>query len=276
MDTRLYDNWSDDTILPLINFHLASYPTQETGGFTPHQLKYGTEDAKHFILPNQLDLGPGVQANLKLKQLDANLQHIRKLSLEFQTTLAAERASKDKATPSYESGDLIFFNPRENPTDHLETKLSSDWLGPFEVVSQTKNDISVRHVVLNTPHTFHVDRVKPFVGTYKQALDIGRHDQHQFHIVSFNYYTGNPFLRHSMVFNVTFEDGTIDLPYGGDFIYSEQYQYFINATPELFPLRHTAKIASRKISNIEKLTITEFQPGDLAFVNIRIYDGKTS
>jgi hypothetical protein len=24
-------------------------------------------------------------------------------------------------------------------------------------------------------------------------------------------------------FNITFEDGTIDLPYGGDFIYSEQF-----------------------------------------------------
>jgi len=276
MDTRLYDNWSDDAILPLINLHLASYPTEETGGYTPHQLKYGTEDARYFILPDQLQLEPGVQAHLKLKQLDANLQHIRKLSLQFQTTLAQERASKDKSTPSYEPGDLIFFNPREHPTDHLETKLSPDWLGPYEVVEQTKNDISVRHVVLNTPHEFHVDRVKPFIGSYEQALEIARHDQHQFFIVSFNFFTGNPFKRTTMVFNITFEDGTIDLPYGGDFIYSEQFRDYINETPELYPLRYTATISTRNIGNIEKLAITEFQPGMEAYVNIRIYDGKSS
>jgi hypothetical protein len=79
-----------------------------------------------------------------------------------------------------------------------------------------------------------------------------------------------------MVFNITFEDGTIDLPYGGDFIYSEQFRDFINETPELYPLRYTAKISTRNIGNIEKLAITEFQPGMEAYVNIRIYDGKSS
>ena len=60
LDERLYYQWSDDTVLPLINLFLASYPTQETGGFTPLQLKYGTLDATRFILPEQLILAPGV------------------------------------------------------------------------------------------------------------------------------------------------------------------------------------------------------------------------
>jgi hypothetical protein len=42
LDERLVDKWSDDTVLPLINFALCSYPSSETGGFTPFQLKYGT------------------------------------------------------------------------------------------------------------------------------------------------------------------------------------------------------------------------------------------
>ena len=40
LDGRLYDRWSDDTVLPLINLHLASYPTEETGGYTPMQHHY--------------------------------------------------------------------------------------------------------------------------------------------------------------------------------------------------------------------------------------------
>ena len=54
LDERLYDSWSDDTVLPLINLHLASYPTAETGGYTPLQLKYGTDancECKLVYLP---------------------------------------------------------------------------------------------------------------------------------------------------------------------------------------------------------------------------------
>ena len=51
MDERLVKQWSDDSVFPLINFALASYPTSEAGGYTPFQLKYGTEDAQYFKLP---------------------------------------------------------------------------------------------------------------------------------------------------------------------------------------------------------------------------------
>ena len=79
-----------------------------------------------------------------------------------------------------------------------------------------------------------------------------------------------------MSFNVTFEDGTIDMPYGGDFIYSEQFINFIHSEPELYPLRFTAKIAMQNIKQMEKLAILNFQPNMEAFVNIRIYDGRNS
>ena len=177
---------------------------------------------------------------------------------------------------TFPRNDLILFNPREKPSDHLDSKLSSDWLGPYEVIRQTKNDISARHIVLQSTAVLHVDRVKPFFGTRDEAIAIARYDQHQYQIVSFNFYTGNPFVRTSMSFNVTFEDGTIDMPYGGDFIYSEQFINFIHSEPELYPLRFTAKIAMQNIKQMEKLAILNFQPNMEAFVNIRIYDGRNS
>ena len=276
LDERLYDSWSDDRVLPLINLHLASYPTEETGGYTPLQLKYGTLDAKHFILPNDLILEPGVRATALIKALDENLRIIRTISHDLQQQLAAERSAKDKSISQYEPGDLVLFNPREQPTDHLETKLHPNWLGPFEVVRQVKNDVTAKHIVLNTEATMHVERLKPFYGTYEQALSIARHDQHQFKVLTFNYYTGNPFVRTSMTFNVTFEDGTIDVPYGGDFIHTRQFEKFIMDTPELFPLRFSAKTAIQKIYQIEKLAITTVQPNMEAILNLRIYDGRRS
>ena len=276
-DTRLYDRWSDDTVLPLINLHLVSYPTEETGGYTQLQLKFGTEDAKRFYLPENLALPPGAKAAKIIKELDENLRVIRDISRKLQTTLAEERAAKDVNISQYEPGDLVLFDPREQPCDHLPTKLSTNWLGPYEVVQQIKNDVSVKHIVLHTAGTFHVSRLKPFIGTFEQALEIARHDQHQFLIRSINFFTGNPNKRSSMQFSITFEDGTTSLlDYGGDFIHSQQFEQYVNSLPILFPLRFPAKEASKRITEMGKQPITNVQPGVEAFVDLRIYDGQHS
>ena len=65
MDERIHNNWSDDTVLPLINFMLCSYPTSETGGYTPFELKYGSEDARYYRLPEELEVGQRSAALLK-------------------------------------------------------------------------------------------------------------------------------------------------------------------------------------------------------------------
>ena len=94
-DERLKDNWSDDTVLPLINI-------AETGGFTPFELKYGTEDAAYFRLPQDGSLTP-LQL---LRQLDANLRAVRARSRIIQQTIKEERASKDHPATNYVVGDL--------------------------------------------------------------------------------------------------------------------------------------------------------------------------
>ena len=233
-------------------------------------------DAERFVLPSQLTLEPGVQASLLIKALDNNLQTVRNASHKLQMQIKAERAAKDKNVSQYEHGDLVLFNPREKPGDHLKTKLSPDWLGPYRVIQQVKNDVAVEHLVLQTEAVLHVERLKPFFGTHEQAYDIALHDQHQFQIETFNYYTGNPFVRTSLIFNITFIDGTINLRFPGDFTNTQQYQEFINTIPELFPLRFTAKKAKQEVSKIERLAITAVDEGTQAFVNLRIYDGRTS
>jgi hypothetical protein len=195
---------------------------------------------------------------------------------KFQAKLAAKRASKDKAISHYVPGDLVLWNPREKPSDHLPTKLSPYWLGPYEVISHVRNAVSVRHIVLHVEAVLHVERLKPFIGTRAQAISIARHDQHQYNILHFNYYTGNPFMRSSMTFSITFEDGTAVLPFGGDFKDSKPFESFIFRTPELFPLRYTASDAIRQVRNMEKLSITTVSPNDRAYMHLRIYDGRTS
>jgi hypothetical protein len=86
--------------------------------------------------------------DLFVRRLDENLAHLRAVSKRFQEQLIEERTS---ATPAetqntfYQLGDFVFFErdksvPRPN-------KLAPDFHGPFEVLSQNKNDVSTRNLV---------------------------------------------------------------------------------------------------------------------------------
>jgi hypothetical protein len=79
-----------------------------------------------------------------------------------------------------------------------------------------------------------------------------------------------------MAFSVTFVDGTILMPYGEDLRNSLQFDQYTKALPILFPLRYTAKLATTEIRKLNKLAITNAEPGLSAFVDFRIYDGTSS
>jgi hypothetical protein len=270
-DERMLHRWSDETILPLINFMMASFPTKETGGLTPFQLKYGTQDAKYFKLPEPLE--PGASCHALLKKLDEEIKTVREVSRNFQKEIAAERAAESERVPRYEVGDFVLWNPRETPCSHLESKLAPTWMGPYEVLDQTKNDVDCVHVNLGTRNKFHVSRLKPFFGSREEASQVAKLDKNQFFIVAFNHFRGNPHKRTSLVFNVTFEDETKDLEYNKDVASSSQFDEFVKTKKFLFPLRYdTAKQASTAIAAVNKRPIEECEPGDTVFLNLRFFD----
>jgi hypothetical protein len=111
LDERIIHKWSHDTVLPWINFCMASFPTSETGGYTPFQLKYGTEDAAYFQFPsNPLP----EDAATVIRELDENLRLVRSRSLQLQETIKLERESKDLAVSKYCSGDYVLWNVGPN------------------------------------------------------------------------------------------------------------------------------------------------------------------
>ena len=271
LDERLVNKWSDDTVLPLINFAMASFPTSETGGYTPFQLKYGTRDAQYFKLPAELT--PGDRVPALIRALDENIQVVRDASLKVQQQLAAERSADDTPHTAYEPGDLILWNPREKPSDHLQHKLDPDWCGPYEVIRHSKNDIECRHLVLHTAHKLHVTRVKPFFGSREDALRCAKLDQNQYFIRSINSYRGNPHVRTSMYFHVTFEDGDAEVPWSNDIGNTQQMEEFIHTRSELFPLRYSAAEAKRRIAGINRLAIISVSPNDTVYLSLRYFDG---
>ena len=272
-DGRLVDRWSDSNVLSPINFALNSRTTPETGGFTPFQLKYGTQDAEYFRLP--LDIHPGAEASETLRRFDRDLEIIRELSRVAQNELVEKRRAKDAPPAHYEHGDFVLWNPRETPCDYLESKLSVNWKGPYEVIGHLKNDVTCRHIVHHTLHQLHLDRLKPFFGTYEQALSMAQLDNNQFVVASINFFIGNPHKRKSLSFNVTFCDGDVrDKPYDADLAGTEQFKDFVLSKPYLFPIRDTAKITSKQIVDMCKLSILNVHIGTKLHLNLRYFDDK--
>ena len=271
-DERLITRWADDTVLPLINFHLASFPTSETGGFTPFELKYGTDDAKHFHLPNTDHSSNTKRYHNLIQSLNEDIKSVRSASLKAQLQIAEDRRKSDGTVPQYMIGDLVLFDQLEHDGDFLPHKLAPRYLGPYEVLRQDKNDLEVKHIILRTIHTYHVTRFKPFFGTYQEALQLAKLDKNQVSIVSINHFTGNPFLRTSMTFNVTFDDGTIDRPYDLDLFETEPFEKFVESNPVLFPLRFSASQAKSEVSALRRKTITQFSKGDTVYLHMRFFD----
>ena len=59
-----------------------------------------------------------------------------------------------------------------NKSFHRPNKLSLDFIGPFEVISHNKNDVTTRNLVNGNVREYHVERLKPFFGSRQGAIDL--------------------------------------------------------------------------------------------------------
>ena len=183
-DERLTHRWASDTVLPLIIHTLAVTPNAELGGLSPAELKFGTLDYKRFKLPQPLP--PGHNHHEFITRLDENLATVRSITNDFQCSLRTQRQAP---TPSaqqntYQHGDLVLWNPKENVNSFRSSKLAPKLLGPYVVRNQLRNDVNCVHCQLQTPHVFHADRLTPFFGTDAAAKKLGLLDKDEFIIDS--------------------------------------------------------------------------------------------
>jgi hypothetical protein len=271
MDEQLKDRWSHPTVLPLVNFFMASFPTSETGGLTPFQLKYGTQDAGYFKLPH--GLSPGQRSSEYLRRLDEDIQHIRRISMELQDKIVRERSEGMDTVPKYVRGDLVLWDPRENPCDMLPSKLDTNFVGPFEVLEQVHNNVKCRHVVLETEPTLHVSRLKPFFGSLEDAIRVAKYDKDQRSIVEIQWYIGNPHVRTSMQFGILWEDGFQARDWDADLASSQPFKMFVESRKELFPLRFNVKESKQKIREIRRKAVSTITAGMEGYLSLRYFDG---
>jgi hypothetical protein len=133
---------------------------------------------------------------------------------------------------------------------------------------------------MNELYTFHVDRCKPFFGDYKDALEVAKYDHDQFIVKSINYFMGNPHLRTSMLFNVTFQvdevEETAQVKYSPDLANTQQFLDYVNVTPYLLLLKFSAQEAKQRYSKLIKTPITDIKINEFLYIDMRYFDGTTN
>jgi hypothetical protein len=268
-EERIKDEWSSPTVLPLIEYIVNSHENSETG-VIPLEATFGSKDSIYMTMPDGLD--PAEHTHEFVRRLDENLAHLRAVSKRFQEQLIAERTS---ATPAetqntYQPGDFVLFE--RNKSVPRPNKLTPDFQGPFEVISQNKNDVSTRNLVYGNVRDYHVERLKPFFGTRSEAAELAKRDSDQFDVERILAYRGDPETRTTMEFNVLFKSGdAVWLPYTQDIFQMIQFENYCNDTPGLYFLQYLSKDADKRQTAVNKQPITTLQPGETIYVDIRTW-----
>ena len=114
-----------------------------------------------------------------------HLAEIRSIYKDAQSQLAQERLA---VTPPenqnvYSPGDFVLYKIPYRPA-----KLTAQFLGPYEVLDQHKNDVTCKHLATHTTKIFHTDHIHIFIGTKEAAMEAALRDfdQHVIHrIITF-------------------------------------------------------------------------------------------
>ena len=265
-DTRLLTKWSDPVTLSLVQLIINEQPNPSLGNLSPLAATFGTSDATYFKLPeNHQTSSSATNYCTFVQNLDQNLAEIRSIYKDAQSQLAQERLA---VTPPenqnvYSPGDFVLYK-----IPHRPAKLTAQFLGPYEVLDQHKNDVTCKHLATHTTKIFHTDHIHIFIGTKEAAMEAALRDfdQHVIHrIIAF---TGDPYKRTTTSFQVEFADGDILWkPYDKDLADTIQFEDFCRSHRFLWPLLLTQDQANLRNREIIYSPIT-YNNNDTIYVNL--------
>jgi hypothetical protein len=143
-------------------------------------------------------------------------------------------------------------------------------MGPFEVLSQYKNDVQVRHLSTGKISVVFISDLKPFRGTLQAAKALAVNDADQHLIDRIIAYSGDPLLRSSLQFLVRFADAQeLWMTWNKDLQDSAPYEDYVRSLPALFPLIYSAKEADTWSKRLRKALIKNVNCDDTVRVDIR-------
>jgi len=140
------------------------------------------------------------------------------------------------------------------------------------VLRHIGNYVEARHINVGFVSTFPVERLRVFVGTRDEALRMAMEDLNQYEVDNILAWRGDPSLRTTMEFEVKFKDGeTVWKPWDLDLASCQPFEDFCRRNRELYLLLYTTDHVSKAASAISSRAITDVQPGDTIFVDLRYF-----
>jgi hypothetical protein len=276
-DERVRNNWSDDSVLPLIFFEINSQRHSETG-VSPLVATFGSDalpyhEFKMNDFRNSLD--PSKTVHNYVERLDQTLKTVRSIIHEHQQNIIAKRTSVNSSPDRhnrYVPGNFVLLKNTEINVPR-ESKLSPKFLGPYQVVDHTRNEVNCRNLVTGAIQPYNVEDLKLFSGTAETAVDMARRDTDQYVINTILAYKGDPVVRTTCSFEVLFEDGTLVwLPWTLDLSATTQFETYVHQVPQLYPLRFTQAVFLKMQSDINKVPIPRSFESKMVYVNLRYYN----
>jgi hypothetical protein len=270
-DSRIRDEWSRPENICLVEFMLNDRVSTETP-YNAFELTFGSADLPYFKLP---DVSGEKISNAWLKKLNESLKGLRKKTLDFQQELKKERERENVGAESvnqYQPGDFVLMDGLHDPCKFRTTKLDSRYKGPYEVLRHLGNYVEVRHVNMGFVTTFPVERLRVFVGTRDAAMKLAMEDMDQYEVDVILAWKGDPGVRTTMEFEVKFKDGDIVWkPWDRDLALCQPFEDYCRRNRELYLLLYTTDQVSRAAAAISSIAITDVQPGDVIFADLRYF-----
>jgi hypothetical protein len=267
VEERIKDEWSSPKNVGWAVYLMNRYDRSESG-FSPYELTFGTVTRRRFNFPD--GILDQKQAHAYVRLLNESLKTLTSSAAAYQADLVHKRVGKEPSQNQYQPGDLVLFRlPRDKPLPH---KLHPTFLGPYEVLSHDKNDVTVRHLASNKTSVLFVSDLKAFFGSREEARKLASIDADQYLVSAVTAYRGDSSERASMYFHVEYADGDkLWVPWSRDLQNTEAYHDFCSSVPALQPLVFTGDMAKKWTSNIKKSPITSVTSGSETLIDLRAF-----
>lgn len=165
----LASKWGKPRVLQRIAAYINSTLSTEYGPYSPHQVMFGTGTLAKDFLPS-LGAIPidqrAMLSNAYIKTLNEELEAIRRGAHRYQQALIAKRYQIQN-TPQipWSPGDLVLVDNDAGK----DNKLQAAKLGPYKVIRQVNNDVSLQHLLTGAVKDVHVTKLSLFDGSLEDA-----------------------------------------------------------------------------------------------------------
>jgi hypothetical protein len=202
-----------------------------------------------------------------MRILNEDLHTVRAVAKSIQEAAQLKRVPTVTLN-SYAVGDYVLFD--EASKGFRDQKLRPRYSGPYLVLSVHKADITCSHMVTAKQKVFHMDNLKPFMGSTMDAYNAAKADDDQYVILEILDYRGEPEKRSDMEFLIVFEGNEkIWLRYNADLVSSAPFQHYCRLHAELEPITMTLREWKVRSVSYNNQGIVGVTPGQMCYVNLK-------